>query len=336
VIQVGEYSELFPKFYVNSRGFEQASELVGEHRLGDSLRVPLPFNETTLQDVENPALSARIKALSLLVIGLAYSSTDQLDKAVQYYQAAEQVEGWLKTSGKDVLYLLEGNAYLRWASIDKDTTYLPLAENAYRTALEINPGYPRALMGQGGVLYLRALGDPFDNSPSSIDLALLREAEDDFRAALTAGASPTDNANLGIKAHFNLGQCYLARSQVEGNSLLPEAVAEFQIVTQTFETGNLQVQEMASQSYARLALINKLVGNLESAIDLYQKAIAVSSPKYQAYYNAKLAEVLASMGRTDDAIAALEEAIKISESYVDSDAVESYTQQLIELKNKKP
>jgi hypothetical protein len=99
----GNSSEVIPEFYVNYRGFEQAQEITGEHGLGKAIRLALPFDPAQFQGVENPALAARVQALNLIAVGLAYYSTDNLNQALEYFSRGEATPGWLSNAGKEVI-----------------------------------------------------------------------------------------------------------------------------------------------------------------------------------------------------------------------------------------
>ena len=71
----------------------------------------------------------------LITIGLAYYSVEDFENAVDYFQRAADEERWLKTNGKEVVYLMLGNAYVRWASKDNSSEYLPAAAENYAEAL---------------------------------------------------------------------------------------------------------------------------------------------------------------------------------------------------------
>ncbi|MEK7278642.1 MAG: hypothetical protein AAB427_14920, partial [Chloroflexota bacterium] len=160
VTLAGENSSFAPEFYVNYKGFEQAEEITGQHEMGNPVLVNLPFVAEAIQDVENPAFSARANALSLITIGLAYYSVDDYAEALNYFTQAEATKGWLKNAGKEIVYLLMGNATARQASKDKNSGSLTKAHEFYETALSVNGEYASARVGLAGVLYLIALGDP--------------------------------------------------------------------------------------------------------------------------------------------------------------------------------
>ena len=115
IISDGNKSRFMPEFYVNHASFQDASEITGEHEIGSQVRLDLPFGDS-IQPIENNALAGRVNAMDLITIGLAYYSVDDYENAARYLERAAADERWLETSGKEVAYLLIGNAYIRWTS----------------------------------------------------------------------------------------------------------------------------------------------------------------------------------------------------------------------------
>ena len=295
--------------------------------MGSAMRISLPFELTQMQVVENPALSARANALSLITIGLAFLSVDDAEKALDYFQQAEALDGWFKTAGKEIIYLLIGNAYGRQASIEKSETYLASARENYTTALDIDPMYGRAKIGQAAVLYLISLGDPYDASFESIDLEMLDQAEALFQEANEMSGSP-ESANVQTKSAFGLGQVYFVKSQILGEDWIERANDEFIKVIEDYESGDERIGETASHAYARMGLIAWLNGDLESAVAFYRKAIESASPYYQGYYFSSIGDLYLAAGRIDEARDAYTEAIRIAEFYGDEDSATRYDERL--------
>lgn len=331
VITTGDSAQFSPEFFVDYKGFEQVEDITGDHEMGSAMRISLPFELTQMQVVENPALSARANALSLITIGLAFLSVDDAEKALDYFQQAEALDGWFKTAGKQIIYLLIGNAYGRQASIEKSETYLASARENYATALDIDPAYGRAKIGQAAVLYLISLGDPYDASFESIDLEMLDQAEALFQEANEMSGSP-ESANVQTKSAFGLGQVYFVKSQILGEDWIEQANDEFTKVIEDYEGGDERIGETASHAYARMGLIAWLNGDLESAVAFYRKAIESASPYYQGYYFASIGDLYLAAGRIDEARDAYTEAIRIAEFYGDEDSATRYDERLKALK----
>jgi len=143
IVEAGVNSTLTPQFYVNDVSIKEAAEITGEHDLGSQLDVNLRADMPLMQ---NPGLQARVNGLDMLTIGLAYYSIDDFQNALNYFQKADNAE-WIG-SGKETVYLLIGNAYIRQESKIQDFSTLPLADKAYQEALAVNPNYGRALIGE--------------------------------------------------------------------------------------------------------------------------------------------------------------------------------------------
>lgn len=332
ITQAGNQSQFAPEFYVNYKGFEGGEEITGQHELGSALRMPSHFEPAQFQGVENPALSARAEALSLVTIGLSYYATDDFERALDYFTQAEATEGWLPSAGKEVIYILLGNASGRLASKEKSAEHLTAALDYYDKALSINPAYTRGKVGQASVLYLMALGDPSASSWDAVDLGQLDEAAAAYEAALSLG-DPPESANIETKVHFGLGQIHLARAMVVGGDWMAQAEAEFKEVVQAYEAGNTRIKDLAGHAQARLGAIARLQGNTRGAIEHYTRATELVSPYYQAYYYTRLGEIHAAEANKDLAIKAYTEAIGIAEVYGDGQSATKYSARLNELRS---
>lgn len=332
--QEGE-CQLLPEFYVHYKGFEEGEEITGQHGLGSSLEVSCPFELTQFQGVFKPSLVARAEALSLITIGLSYYANDDFEGALRYFARAEELDGWPSTAGKEVLYLLMGNTNIRLASLRKDSSFLEPADEFYGLALEIDDSYPRALLGQAGVLYLKALGEE-QGDFSTVDLGGMQAAESGYRAALAYSDMPS-GANIIAKSQFGIGQVYLVRSVVLGGDWLSLAEENFGVVIQEFEPGNDALRQLAGHSHARLARIALLArGDYSEAENHYQAAIELVSPPYAADYLSALAEIYAATSRIDLAIASYEKAVQMAELSGDEARYGAYSEALLDIKSRVP
>jgi hypothetical protein len=231
----------------------------------------------------NPALIARSEALGLITIGLAYYANDDYENALTYFDRAVNVEKWLDSAGKEVAYVLRGNARIRLASIRKDRTGLSAALDDYTRAWEItNQTYGRALVGMGGVYYLEAIEDPTNLPTSALDVEKLDQSEQVFQQALALPDQPA-SYNISAKAHFGLGQIYQLRSTNLGEAGMDvKAAQEYQQVLQKYEAGDKTLEEIASHVYARMSYLSVTQGNYEAAEDFGTKAYEISSPHFKA------------------------------------------------------
>lgn len=325
----GESNLFRPEFYVNHDAFKQAAEVTGEHQMGKPLLISRPF----VSDIsgQNPALTARVEALSLITIGLAYYSIDDYDHAISYFEKAAANDKWLRNAGKEIVYVLLGNATQRKAAIEKDRSEFSKAKDNYSKALEINEEFARAKLGEAAMLYALALGDLSTSSFETVNWELLDESEASYHEALTLKDQPL-GASIEEKYHFGLGQIYFARSQVDDGNWLEKAEQEYRAVVNEFENGNEQIVDIAGHAYARLALISIIRGDLDTAVDQYNQAISLSSPYLKALYSTSIAEIHASRSEFDDAIEAYEYAIMVAESNGDSESAEKYIDRLNEIR----
>jgi tetratricopeptide (TPR) repeat protein len=329
IIVDGNRSKFMPEFYVNHASFQDASEITGQHEIGSPLRVELPF-ASSIQSIENKALAGRVNALDLITIGLAFYSVDDFENAGRYFEQAVNEDRWLETNGKEVVYLLIGNTYIRWASKEDDSKYLSDAKKNYAEALRINPDYGRGVVGESNVLYLEALGS-LDNV--QIDPVKLDEADALVSQALELKGQP-DSANIPAKAHFSRGQIDLARyaAKVPGDDWLARARDEFIFVTQEYEAGDAALESLASHSYFRLGIISYYQGNPNSSIPLIQKAIPLASPFSQGEFTSMLGDIYANLGKKEEAQKAYEDAVAIAESLGDQKRAQKYQDKLNILK----
>jgi tetratricopeptide (TPR) repeat protein len=312
-----------PRFFVNQAAFKDAEEITGQHDLGKDVQGKL---DADLILVESPGVQARVDGLSMLTIGLVYYSVDQYDKALVYFQKADNPD-WVG-SGKETVYLLIGNTYIRKASKTKDFSTLPDAEKYYLDALDINPNYGRAMIGEANVLYLRAyVQDNCDRAGLEAASALLEEA-----LSLTDQSA---SANIETKVHFYRGQIALMRydCQLPGGNWASTAEDEFSWVTARYEADpesevSQSIQSFASHAYARLSYLAYYDhSDIVSAIAYIQKAIPIAPMIYQADYLSQLGDMYVVTGEKDKAVESYQKAIAIARSY-DAQSVPKYQRKL--------
>jgi len=340
--QKGKFGEIKPEFYVNYTGFLEGVEVVGNYQIGKPIRVDIPIQEADLALGQNQALKARSAALINLVIGLAEYSLDDYDAALQHFQAAEAEKFWLKSQGKELVYLMIGNAYLRKAGqvfLLTDEThqeYLGQAQSAYEQALSVNPTYARGQYGLASVLYQQALGS-LDRV--EYDLERLSAAEKRYRDLLSLPDLPP-SAHIPGLVHFGLGQIYMARgfygrSLVENNAAneLPAglnppqqefsgAAQEFEQVIALQEAGEDALLSLASQAHANLGMLARLDGDFAGAVEQIEKAIDLASPYYRVRFYALLGDTYRIAGDSKRAIQAYTDGIAYAETTADEKSIE--------------
>ena len=340
VIHAGDTSASFsPEFYVNYKSFQEAVEITGSHEFGDSLNIVLPF-DPGIKPTEDPELSARTQALSLITIGLSYYSIDNFENASKYFEQAETTRGWPKLPGKEIIYLVLGNTYNRRYSVEQSTNYparaayLDEALSNYNEALTLSisskdeHAEARVLVGEAGTLYLQALGDPADNDFTKMDVGKLNEALKLYDAAFKL-ITPPDSADIKAKVHFGRAKVYLVlylRALVmneDSNTPLSKANSEFQEVLKEYDDGhgNTRIANLAGHSYAFLGVIAQVQKKYDEAIDLTTKAISIASPYYKSYYNISLGDLYICKRDLDSASKAYQEAFRLAKFYSFDDLV---------------
>lgn len=280
--------QITPEFYVSSNNFYEAEEITGQYQIGETFS--LVGQESVARRIEmSKKYDTRTQAISKISIGLAYFSLRDYENALKSFQSAEKIPDWEEEQGKEVLYLLIGNAAMK--AKDFDVAIVNLSKS-----LSIDSDYARPLITLGSVYYLQAL-ESFDKTkePSDIDLNLLDKAIKEFNQALKAKNQPT-LSDVSTKAHFGLGQCLFMQSYAGADVPLVNAVDEFQIVISDYGSGeNPRVREIAAESHARLGLINDFSGYLSDAAQEYQLAadLLFDNPDRQKQYQKRAHELSA-------------------------------------------
>lgn len=323
VKEIDGSSFVSPRFFVNHAAFKEADEIAGQHELGD---VRGKLDESIIL-AENPGLQARIDGLSRLTIGLVYYSVDNYDKALEYFQKADDPK-WAG-SGKETVHLLIGNVYIREASENKDfESLLPLADAAYQKALEINSNYGRAMIGEANVLYLRAL------TQDNCDPAGLEAASALIDKSLTLTDQP-ESANIETKAHFYRGQIAIIRDycEIPGDDWRVVAEREFTWVIERYAANpesdtSKSIEFFASHAYARLGYLAYLRSDLDAAIAFTEKSIPIAPPKDKADYYSLLGDYLVVAGENDKAVEAYQQAITFAVGNGDTNKAEKFQNKL--------
>ncbi|MBN1810847.1 MAG: hypothetical protein JXA14_03330, partial [Anaerolineae bacterium] len=281
----GSIWKISPEFYIRARNSYEIAEIAGQYSIGSPIDV-VGGRDFGSRDYANRKLLARTQAIANITAGLTYYNAGYLDRqnfqtALTYFQQAEMVEGWEPWEGKQVLYVLAGNAYGKAGDFQ-------LAETYHQKALTADPEYARALVGLAGVYYMRAL-EPAEESNSlentdleSLDLSIATYK----KAAQSTNRPPL--AEIPSKVHFGLGQCYFARGYarayleregIHTHDLYAESFDEFKAVVEEYDsrkdTDKVRVRVIAAESHARLGLIHALLGELQPACDEYRVAVSL-------------------------------------------------------------
>lgn len=278
--------QVTPEFYVSAENFYQAEEITGQHELGTPLPIAGRGNIADRIKVSRE-LDARIKALSHVTIGLAHYSVRDFEEALASFQSAEGIPEWGDNEGRQVLYILSGNAAMKCDD-------LSLARAYYQKSVRLDPDYSRGYMGLANVYYRLAL-KPFEETsdPSNTDASLITLAIETYEQAASAANQPP-LSDISTKVHFGLGQAYLMQVYSGHEEAFDRATAEFEVVVEDYADGaNPRVREIAAESHARLALIYELSGYTTRAIEEYQLAalLLYDNPDRQAYYERRVQEL---------------------------------------------
>ncbi len=306
----GEEWEVVPLFYVEPDSFDDAQELVGAQALGKPFLASASGEPAALKRVSE-AGNARVQVLVRVVMGLSHYVFGEYEQAFAVFQDAEAIGGWKDDQGKEVLYLLLGNAagkiagelladsacsagVARQKEIAGAEEHLLQAETYYTAALTLDPKYARAYIGQADVLYLRALL-PFARSLdySQIDTHTLDLAIAGYHRAQKAENQPR-LANVAAKVHLGIGGCYLMKAFAEGPEAykLP-AIQEFEAVIEAYGDGaEPLLRERAAESYGRLGRIYASFGpdaDQDRVIEYYEKVLSLSRiEKRRAIYACRI------------------------------------------------
>lgn len=294
--------QVLPEFYITAKNFHEASEITGQSDLGDP--ISLTSSDTPTWRVEfDKQMLARSKALSIISLGLGYISLGRYDKAVETFQSGRDIEDWDDDQGKKVWYLMTsyaagklGESNMQSNMREEAEKSFALAEDQSKQALSIDPEYARPYIGLANVSYMRAiLLWSITEKPSDIDVGQLEECYRFLEKAELAEHKP-DEADVETKIHFARGQCLLMEVYSgKGNSTnFSPAIKEFEQVIASYNNGkNPHVEDLASESYARLGLIYDLTNNLPQSVENYQKAAELlkAVPTRQQHYQDRAIEI---------------------------------------------
>ncbi len=280
----GDTWNIIPEFFVSADNFYEAAEVTGQHSLGEPLVVR--GNVAGRIDVSSE-FEIRTRVLTKIVVGLAYYAVHDFERALSWFLDAEKVSGWADDEGKQVLYLLIGNAYGKIGELD-------YAEDYYDKALSLDQDYARAYIGLGSVYYIRALSFVKDSGDLSGDaVSLLETAISMYNRAIQSRYRPP-LSDIGTKAHLGLGQCYFLLAYFDQRRSFDDAIVQFELVIKDYDNGsNPRVRELAAEAHARLALMYDLSGYPELAIKNYDLAISLldSDPERQALFRKRVSDI---------------------------------------------
>jgi tetratricopeptide (TPR) repeat protein len=187
----------------------------------------------------------RTQALANFIYGISQYARQDLPQAQRALQQADTA-AWDDADGKEVLYLFFGSA----AGMQKDWE---AARTYYQRALQLRPGYARALLGLAQVQFHTA-GPTHDCESAKVDAASLRSVRERLGTVATASVQPAVS-NIPEKTQYLLGQVNLCLSQAGVEDRFDEAQHELQSVVGAFDGGKKSLQDLAAEAHASLGLL---------------------------------------------------------------------------------
>jgi tetratricopeptide (TPR) repeat protein len=277
---------VLPEFYLDTDGFHEGSEVIGQYELGSPFTLPGANNPAWQFDFDRQ-IQTRSDIISSLAVGLSYFAVHQYESALETLQKVETIEGWQDDQGKEVIYALMGFAAAKVGEYD-------LTRSALEQAIAINPDYARPYIGMANLSYILAL-ELFEESKNieDVDQTLLNQCFEYLEKAVQAPEKPP-LAEVETKIHFSRGQCYWLRTYTGKLTDFRLAISEFEQVIAAYDNGgNPRIRELAAESYARLGLIHRLMNNLPEAVGNYQKAAELlpDMPDRQKLYQERADEI---------------------------------------------
>ncbi len=275
-----------PEFYLDTQGFHEGSEVIGQYELGSPFELPSANNPAWAYDFDQE-MQTRSDIISSLSIGLSYFAVHEYEKSLEVLKGIESIDNWDDGQGKETLYALIGFAAGKAKRYD-------LTETALKTAIEINPDYARPYIGMANLNYILAL-QPFEESknPADIDQELLKKCFTFLEKAENALEKPP-LAEVDTKIHFSRGQCLWLKTYTGELPDFSSSVKEFEAVIASYDDGNNpRVRELAAESHARLGLIYRLTGDLPRALENYKTAVDLLAdiPERQAQFQIRTNEI---------------------------------------------
>jgi tetratricopeptide (TPR) repeat protein len=275
-------TRIVPELFINERKLSNAEEFGGYHQLGMQLLTGGPDTNPVLQRELRGQFLARARGIGRLLVGLGFYSLGSSDVA-RYRAAADAfsaaAQDWTDPEGQKLLDLLLGNTEGKLADtvshgkVADARDHYKLAEQHYKDALVIDPGYGRARLGLAELTYQRARGSC---APDAMNAAGLRAAARSYQAvrdALSTAPQPP-GADLPAKVAFGLGRTYVCLSQAAAADLWAQAQTELRKVIAEFRGGNQRIRVLAAEAYGQLGLTDlPVVHGAPDATERYQQAV---------------------------------------------------------------
>ena len=302
-------------FYVAPSSFSDAQELIGEFSFrADVLHGEINSGKEFI--TLNKSLQQKIEVLSILVKAIGSFWGEDYDRSLSYLDTALDSDLWEKESGKEVIHIIAGNCESRYALyqfVNEDEpgarAAIERARAHYRAANELTQrdgrgDYGRAYIGLAGVASFYALQTSMlTNNLQDVNLAGLEGETAMLDKAEKASYNPV-TSDIPEKVAFNRAQIDLFLYQLQHvDAHLASARTNYQFVIDAYQNGNLRVREMAGHSYAGLAIVERLEGHIETALQNYQEAIKITRvPSLQAQYMLQVGNTYYANQQADKAL----------------------------------
>lgn len=273
---------------------KEPEESVGQYDFGSTVEVAddITTNPIARQHLRDSVLK-QVSGIAQFMLGLGHYHLDEFEQAEEFFQSAANnvviTGSGNEQDEKAVYYLFLGNTALK-------ANNLVDAEKYYNQALAYSPGYARALLGAGAVLYEKSRAQCKEGKA---DGESIQKAIDDYyKPALVALNKPI-RSNITVKTAYYLGFAYLCLSQAQITNKWDDAKVQLQVVVAEYEGGNDQMRERAAEAYAGLGFIALPFINdpdaeakFQSAAKMYGMAVdATHRPILQAQYYTWLAYI---------------------------------------------
>jgi len=94
-----------PEFYLDTQGFHESSEVIGQYELGSPFPLPGADNPAWAYDFDKQ-MQTRSDIISSLAVAMSFFAVHEYDKSLEVLQSIETIGGWQDDQGKEVLYAL--------------------------------------------------------------------------------------------------------------------------------------------------------------------------------------------------------------------------------------
>lgn len=277
-----------PEFYIRDANLFDLAELTGHYQLGDPFFVSGQGNIATRFGVSQ-RVSERTTLLAQLTVALSFYASEEYAEALNRLESTLSSNNWTELGGQPLLYVLLGNAAGKSGDLQR-------AEEAYSSAITLDPEYSRGYLGLASTYYAQALPPAQENNNlADADTELLIQAINMYdRAEMVSNIPPL--SDTAIKAHFGRGQAYTILGFSDDSELFNQAVFELREVINEFnQSGNARIQSLAGEAHGRLGLIYSYAAQPEQAIREYEAAVRLlsNSPSRQTVYQQAINELSA-------------------------------------------